>query len=251
MAIESYYKDIVNHLNSGILQEDVPTIQKKMIELSNMHEVNAIKMLYLLIRLQEVKTDISSYIPVDLDYQSDDKKTILIHLANNQVKLAYRLLDWLLSSFYLDTTIKDENGSTVYGYLLAHLVDIYRSDNNFHSRYDLEKLLVKLVKTICMQYPFNLTETCYINRYGTEKSFLDLLHEYKKQNSHYLSSASPDGQILSMKKTLKRMKKKEIYIPSKEETTRIQDLEALLYNKKFEEQKRYAKDTYQFCKKYL
>jgi len=47
-----YYDAITEILKNGILKEDSINIQKKMIELSEIHDVNAMKILYLLIRLQ-------------------------------------------------------------------------------------------------------------------------------------------------------------------------------------------------------
>lgn len=179
----SYYDVICQELQHGILLEDRKTIQEKMIELSKIDDVEAMKCLYLLIRLQKLSTtDSWSRIYTSLDYQSDlDQSTVCINLSNNTVKQAYRLLEWILDSFYIDPNLYDDRNGTMYGYIMAHLLGIYQSDNNFHSRGDLEKIMVKISKQICQLYPIDIDAVCYQTQKGNLKTYAQLIHRYSKK----------------------------------------------------------------------
>lgn len=242
------YEEIKHIIQSGILKENYLTIQKKMIELSKMNNINAIKLLYLIINLQYNN---ESYLSTNLDYQdSNDKSTVCINLANNTVKASYRLLDLIINSFYINPYLTDERGSTLYGYLMAHLIQIYKSDNNFHSRNDLEKLMVKLSKNICELYPFNINDICYKDRNGRNLSYNELVMMYRKKNSYYLDKKSDDGSYQKMNKILKNMNNETTEI-IRDECTKIKDFDRYLSDERFTKYKRYTLDTLNFAKKYI
>lgn len=248
--MERYYEETKHIIQTGILLEDVNEIQQKMLELSKMNNVNAIKLLYLIIKLQEKLEE--TYLISNLDYQDkSDNSTICINLANNTVKASYRLLDLIISSFSINPYLRDERNCTIYGYLMAHLIQIYRSDNNFHSRKDLEKLMVKLSKVLCEQYPFDVHEACYYDRNRKELSYEELVESYHKRNPQYLDKKSSDGNYQKMQKILNNMKlRSEVVIPV-EEHTKIKDWDQFSTDERFTKYKRYTFDTLEFAKKHL
>ncbi len=205
----NYYKEICKIIETGILQEDVVTIQKKMIELSKIHDVNAMKTLYLLIKLQPtIAIENRNCLMTNLDYQDEeDNSTICINLSNNTVKAAYRLLNIIINSFSLNPRLKDDNQSTFYGYLMAHLAEIYKADNNFHSKGELEKVMVKISKTITTLFPFDPSEICYTNKNGKIKNYYDLVQNYSEKNSYYLNQNQGNGKYPKMSKLLEKMEK--------------------------------------------
>lgn len=251
--MELYYQEISRIIQTGILQEDSLTIQKKMIELSKIHDVESMKILYLIIRLQPIiiKNDIPS-LTTNLDYQSeDDKSTICINLANNTVKSAYRLLELLLSSFYINPTLRDDNESTLYGYLMLHLAGIYQSNNNFHSRKDLEKIMVNLSKKICMLYPFNQNEECVIDKYGQKQSYQNLIQSYRDMNRHFLDKRPICVGYLTMDEILEQMAGQKFILHQSCDMTMIRDIETYNTDSRFTKVKRYNLDTLRFSQKYL
>lgn len=251
--MDFYYQEIVKIIQTGILKEDLLTIHKKMIELSKIGDVEAIKILYLIIRLQPqiIKNGIPCLI-TNLDYQSEeDRSTICINLANNTVKSAYRLLELILSSFYINPTLRDNNDSTVYGYLMQHLVGIYQGNNNFHSRKDLEKIIVNLSKRICLLYPFDQNEFCVINKHGQKCTYLELVENYQKKNCYFLESRPFCAECMTMNEILNQMIEQELYVPQVDRFTIIKDIETYNTNLKFTKVKRYNLDTLCFSKKHL
>ncbi len=247
----NYYYEIKTIIESGILQEDALCIQKKMIELSKIHDVNAMKTLYLLIRLQPtIAQNTSSLLMTNLDYQDEvDKSTICINLANNTVKASYRLLDAIIQSFYINPSLKDQNKSNLYGYLMAHLADIYKADNNFHAKVELEKVMVGLSKKLVMLYPFDVNKNCYKNKHGNKRCYYDLLQDYEHKNPYYLKHGSKDNP--KMKKILKKMEERDIYTPPESATTVIRDIGIFNQDSRFTKVKRYNYSTLQFTKKHF
>lgn len=250
---KNYYKQICTIIETGILQEDAKTIQKKMIELSKIHDVNAMKTLYLLIKLQpEIAKENANYLMTNLDYQDQvDRSTICINLANNTVKASYRLLDAMVNSFVLDVNLTDDNQSTCYGYLMAHLSDIYRADNNFHSKGELEKVMVKISKTIAMTYPLDFSKPCYINKHGKCKNYYDLVQDYRQKNSYFLDQKQEDGKYPKMNKLLKNQKEEVSYSTFDSSSTFIKNWESFETDERFTKKKRYNLSTLNFVDKYL
>ncbi len=248
---KNYHKEITEIIKSGILQEDKLTIQKKMIELSKIHDVNAMKTLYLLIRMQPtIAFENTKYLMANLDYQDKiDHSTIMTNLANNTVKASYRLLYALITSFYINPNLKDENKSTLYGYLMAHLADIYKADNNFHAKVELEKLMFGLVEKTMLLYPFDPKKKCYQDKFGSQKNYYELLERYQNEHSYYFSH--PSKETPKMKKLLKRMEQEEPYTPSKSCMSKIRDIEIFQTDERFTKVKRYNYSTLEFTKKHF
>lgn len=245
------YKKIKHILQEGILLEDKRTIQDKIIELSKIHDVEAMKILYMMIKEQVITCkDGEYYIPISLDYQSaDDKSSICINLTNNTIKQAYRLLNWLILSFDVNPNLKDDKNNSMYGYLMANLLGIYKANNNFHSRYDLEKVIVKLSKRICQLYDIDIYDFCYQTSNGKQKTYLDLVYQYKKKNPYFLDKKHKMGTMEEILETLQTEEITTEILSS--ECTRIRNIDSYQYDERFSKKKRYTKRTLDFVKRNL
>lgn len=245
------YKKIKYLLNKTILLEEQENIQKMMIQLSKTHDIEAMKLLYLIIREQKITyKNEQAYLKTLLDYQDDyDKTNICINLANNTVKQSYRLLDWIINSFYIDPNLKDEQNCTMYGYLMANLIGIYKSNNNFHSRQDLEKVMVKLSKKICRLYYIDINGICYQTSKGKEKNYLELIEQYRMKNCDLLNKMHTYG---TMDEILKEISDENKSVENLlEEHTMIRDFSTYDQVERFSKQKRYTKRTLDFATKIL
>ncbi len=240
------YEETINIVKNEIELEKQEMIQRKMIQLSKIQDIEAIKVLYLMIKEQELICRNGRYfLLTQLDYQDNfDQTNISINLANNTVKQAYRLLDWIITSFYINPNIQDNRHSTVYGYLMANLLGIYKSNNNFHSRYDLEKIMVKISKKIASSYNININSICYKNAEGKQKNYVKLVNQYHEKNAYFLDKKHQSGTMNEILYSLSTEPKEiENHLI---ENTEIRDIYSYNNVERFTEAKRYTKRTLEF-----
>lgn len=242
---KNYYNTIYNELQIWVSSKSKVQIVEKMISLAKIDDVNAIKILRILIEMHGCMLSEEMHFNLDLDYQSKkDGSTIYTNLANNKVKAAYRLLHWLLLSIKMNPEITDAYGNTIHGYLIYHLVQMYQSDNNFHSRQDLEKVMIKILKIVLTKYPIDLETEIFTTENMEIKKLKKLIKTYQKKNPSYYKYQKKGGEYLALKEIVNKSIQKDYF------ESEAKDLTQWKNNDHFQ-RKRYTYATYEFMKRNL